>query len=193
MQCVKGCNGIGYICFKKSDSVGKALGLNNSNLQGRPVRVQRYIKKSVGRHNVKKPKFSDKDQHTVNEKKVKKDNSDDVIGSDSDMKNVVQTTTVTNMLRAKKDSVQNKVDNGNNSEQTENSNKMKMEELLKEESDERFEIFVLNALPLMICSCDLISDKLTMLKSQKKIKNLVRVFHINRCQILNNHHLSAVN
>lgn len=46
MQCDKGCNGIGYVCFKKTESIGMALELNDSDLQGRPVRVQRYVKKS---------------------------------------------------------------------------------------------------------------------------------------------------
>lgn len=48
MQCDKGCNGVAYICFKKSESIGMALELNNADLQGRPVRVERYVKKTPG-------------------------------------------------------------------------------------------------------------------------------------------------
>lgn len=39
------------------------------------------------------------------------------------MKKVVKTTTVKDMLRAKRDSMRNMIDNGNKSEQTEDSNK----------------------------------------------------------------------
>jgi len=56
MQCEKGCNGIGYVCFKKTESVGMALELNNSDVQGRPVRVQRYVKKTPGGPKEKKNK-----------------------------------------------------------------------------------------------------------------------------------------
>ncbi|KAJ6637973.1 RNA-binding protein 34 [Pseudolycoriella hygida] len=45
LQCKNGCNGVGYVCFKKAESIGMALELNNSELQGRPMRVQRYVKK----------------------------------------------------------------------------------------------------------------------------------------------------
>lgn len=56
MQCDKGCNGIGYVCFKKSESIGMALELNNADLLDRPVRVQRYVKKSPGGPQEKKNK-----------------------------------------------------------------------------------------------------------------------------------------
>lgn len=56
MQCDKGCNGVGYVCFKKSESIGMALELNNSDLLGRPVRVERYTKKSPGGSKEKKNK-----------------------------------------------------------------------------------------------------------------------------------------
>lgn len=56
MQCDKGCNGVGYVCFKKPESIGMALELNNSDLQGRPVRVQRYVKKAAGGVKEKKGK-----------------------------------------------------------------------------------------------------------------------------------------
>lgn len=56
MQCDKGCNGIGYVCFKKAESISMALELNNADLLDRPVRVQRYVKKTAGGPNEKKNK-----------------------------------------------------------------------------------------------------------------------------------------
>lgn len=76
--------------------------------------------------NEKKPKLSEKDKHKNKEKKLKvKDKKEDAPGYDSekDMKKVVKTTTVKDMLRAKRDSMRNMIDNGNKSEQTEDSNK----------------------------------------------------------------------
>lgn len=43
--------------------------------------------------------------------------------SDKETKKIVKTTTVKDMLRAKRDSMRNMIDNGNKSEQTEDSNK----------------------------------------------------------------------
>ncbi|KAJ6638401.1 Secretion-regulating guanine nucleotide exchange factor [Pseudolycoriella hygida] len=77
--------------------------------------------------NEKKPKLSEKDKHKNKEKKLKvKERKDDAPGYDSDKetsKKVVKTTTVKDMLRAKRDSMRNMIDNGNKSEQTEDSNK----------------------------------------------------------------------
>ncbi|XP_037027956.1 RNA-binding protein 34-like isoform X2 [Bradysia coprophila] len=56
MQCDKGCNGVAYVCFKKSESISMALELNNADLQGRPVRVERYVKKTPGGPKEKKDK-----------------------------------------------------------------------------------------------------------------------------------------
>lgn len=54
-----------------------------------------------------------------------KEKKDDGLSYDSDKetKKVVKTTTVKDMLRAKRDSMRNMIDNGNKSEQTEDSNK----------------------------------------------------------------------
>ncbi|XP_037028734.1 yemanuclein isoform X2 [Bradysia coprophila] len=76
--------------------------------------------------NEKKPKLSEKDKHKNKEKKLKvKEKKDDglVYDSDNNTKKVVKTTTVKDMLRAKRDSMRNMIDNGNKSEQTEDSNK----------------------------------------------------------------------
>lgn len=76
--------------------------------------------------NEKKPKLSEKDKHKNKEKKLKvKEKKDDAIGYDSekDSKKIVKTTTVKDMLRAKRDSMRQMTDNGNKSEQTEDSNK----------------------------------------------------------------------
>lgn len=42
LQCDKGCKGIAYVCFKDNASVTMALELNNSVLEGREIRVERY-------------------------------------------------------------------------------------------------------------------------------------------------------
>lgn len=78
--------------------------------------------------NEKKPKLSDKDKHKNKEKKLKvkeKEKKEDIVAYDSEKesKKVVKTTTVKDMLRAKRDSMRNMIDNGNKSEQTEDSNK----------------------------------------------------------------------
>lgn len=57
MQCDKGCNGVAYVCFKKSESIGMALELNNADLQDRPIRVERYVKKTPGASKEKKNKL----------------------------------------------------------------------------------------------------------------------------------------
>lgn len=48
MYCDKGCNGTAYVCFKDNASITMALELNNSNVEGRPIRVERYTAKKQG-------------------------------------------------------------------------------------------------------------------------------------------------
>lgn len=48
MFCDKGCNGTAYVCFKDNASITMALELNNSDVEGRAIRVERYTAKKQG-------------------------------------------------------------------------------------------------------------------------------------------------
>lgn len=48
MYCDKGCNGTAYVCFKDNASITMALELNNAEVEGRAIRVERYAAKKQG-------------------------------------------------------------------------------------------------------------------------------------------------
>lgn len=56
MNCDKGCNGTAYVCFKDNASITMALELNNSDVEGRAIRVERYTAKKQGAGGERKKK-----------------------------------------------------------------------------------------------------------------------------------------
>lgn len=63
-QCNKGCNGVAFVCFKKPESVLLALKLNDTDINGRTIRVHQYSLKKSGSSikSVPKNKLNEKGQ-----------------------------------------------------------------------------------------------------------------------------------
>lgn len=48
----KGCSGVAYVCYKKSEAIPLALELNNTLVDERPIRVNRYVKPALNAQKV---------------------------------------------------------------------------------------------------------------------------------------------